>query len=67
MSENWESHIRGLDSVSDFDMKIGNDLAESLNSVLSDYIAGDICGFELLVKVTKAVDTAQDAVSNFYD
>jgi len=67
MSRNWESHIRDLDSVSDFDMRIGDALAESVNSALSDYIAGDICGFDLLCKITKAVDVAQDAVSEFHD
>lgn len=53
--------------MADFDMHLGDTLAEALNSALSDYIAGDICGFDLLVKVTKAVDVAQDAVSALDD
>lgn len=63
MSRNWESYAGLLDSLADADIKLGDTLAEAVNSALSDYIAGDICGFDFLCKITKAVDDAQDFVS----
>ena len=62
-SSAWDSFNSANESMSDKDMEIGNALAEAVNSALSDYQAGDICGFDLLCKITKAVDVAQDAVS----
>ena len=66
-SSAWDSYNQNQERISDMDMQIGNDLAEALNSALSDYIAGDISGFDLLCKATQAVDDAQDAVSALED
>lgn len=65
MSKNWESYVGSLDSMADADIQLGDTLAEAVNSILSDYIAGDICGFDFLCKITKAVDEAQEFVSSF--
>lgn len=62
-SSAWDSYNASQERIADIDMEIGNALAEAVNSALSDYQAGDICGFDLLCKITKAVDDAQDAVS----